>query len=234
MRPHWSRTSRAGCRTRCKRAFVNLFLHVRTGIDPSPRSLRPTLPLSSLDSPYCFRPCFAAQSSVAGPVCRAPLLAQWTCRIAGDGPIDCEPRRFYDPAGESVFANSESVGAFKSWSASQSRSGASTPTPTYLPPEQDPTALRVETSDGHIYVHSLATPRFAQGKRVRYAVWEYENLIDSSEIEPSDWIRIASDIERNYHAFDGFLILHGTDTLAFTASALSFLLVRRTPSHASI
>ncbi|GAA5998416.1 uncharacterized protein JCM10292_001182 [Rhodotorula paludigena] len=132
--------------------------------------------------------------------------------------------RFYDPAGESVFANSESVGAFKSWSASRSRSGASTPTPPHLPPEQDPTALRVETSDGHIYVHSLVTPRFAQGKRVRYAVWEYENLIDSSEIEPSDWIRIASDIERNYHAFDGFLILHGTDTLAFTASALSFLL----------
>lgn len=70
------------------------------------------------------------------------------------------------------------------------------------------------------------TPRFAQGKRVRYVVWEYEHLIDSSEIEPADWIRIASDIERNYAAWDGFLILHGTDTLAFTASALSFLLVR--------
>lgn len=58
------------------------------------------------------------------------------------------------------------------------------------------------------------------------AIYEYEQLIDSSEIEPSDWIRIATDIERNYQSFDGFIVLHGTDTLAFSASALSFLLVR--------
>lgn len=39
----------------------------------------------------------------------------------------------------------------------------------------------------------------------------------------SDWIRIATEIELNY-SFDAFVILHGTDTMAYTASALSFLL----------
>jgi L-asparaginase/Glu-tRNA(Gln) amidotransferase subunit D len=39
-----------------------------------------------------------------------------------------------------------------------------------------------------------------------------------------DWIRIASEIELNYDAFDAFVVMHGTDTMAYTASALSFLL----------
>lgn len=39
-----------------------------------------------------------------------------------------------------------------------------------------------------------------------------------------DWIRIARDIECNYQNFDAFIILHGTDTMAYTASALSFML----------
>ena len=40
----------------------------------------------------------------------------------------------------------------------------------------------------------------------------------------SDWNRIASDIPAEYHNFDGFVIFHGTDTMAYTASALSFML----------
>ncbi len=39
-----------------------------------------------------------------------------------------------------------------------------------------------------------------------------------------DWVRIAEDIERNYDYYDAFIILHGTDTMAYTASALSFML----------
>lgn len=39
-----------------------------------------------------------------------------------------------------------------------------------------------------------------------------------------DWIRIACDIEKSYNAYDGFVILHGTDTLAYTACALSFMM----------
>ncbi|MEZ5012627.1 MAG: asparaginase domain-containing protein, partial [Bacteroidales bacterium] len=49
-------------------------------------------------------------------------------------------------------------------------------------------------------------------------------LIDSSEVTIETWIRLAGIIEENYSSYDGFVILHGTDTMAYTASALSFLL----------
>jgi 60kDa lysophospholipase len=39
-----------------------------------------------------------------------------------------------------------------------------------------------------------------------------------------DWVRIATEIELNYSTFDAFVILHGTDTMSYTSSALSFLL----------
>ena len=48
--------------------------------------------------------------------------------------------------------------------------------------------------------------------------------IDSSDMEPHDWDRMARAIEENYDSYDGFVLLHGTDTMAFTASALSFML----------
>ncbi len=49
-------------------------------------------------------------------------------------------------------------------------------------------------------------------------------LIDSSDTDPAFWIRLAKVIGENYPHFDGFVVLHGTDTMAYTASALSFLL----------
>ncbi|MFO7658110.1 MAG: type I asparaginase [Bacteroidales bacterium] len=48
--------------------------------------------------------------------------------------------------------------------------------------------------------------------------------IDSSNVNPDTWIRISEIIEQNYQKFDGFVILHGTDTMAYSASALSFML----------
>lgn len=48
--------------------------------------------------------------------------------------------------------------------------------------------------------------------------------IDSSNVTPDDWIRLARIIRENYASFDGFVILHGTDTMSYTASALSFML----------
>ncbi|MBI1206992.1 MAG: hypothetical protein GC191_06850 [Azospirillum sp.] len=48
--------------------------------------------------------------------------------------------------------------------------------------------------------------------------------LDSSSIGPRHWMWIARAIERHYAEYDGFVVLHGTDTMAFTASALSFLL----------
>lgn len=47
--------------------------------------------------------------------------------------------------------------------------------------------------------------------------------LDSSNMNPITWIKIAKTIERNYNQFDGFVVLHGTDTMAYTASALSFM-----------
>ena len=53
---------------------------------------------------------------------------------------------------------------------------------------------------------------------------EYDPLLDSSNISVKDWIKIAQDIKGKYEEYDGFVILHGTDTMAYTASALSFML----------
>lgn len=47
--------------------------------------------------------------------------------------------------------------------------------------------------------------------------------VDSSDIRAKDWLAMAAVIEREYSSWDGFVILHGTDTMAYTASALSFL-----------
>lgn len=52
----------------------------------------------------------------------------------------------------------------------------------------------------------------------------FEPLIDSSNMKPSFWIRLAQLIEFNYENYDGFVVLHGSDTMAYTASALSFML----------
>ncbi|MBP1617808.1 MAG: type asparaginase [Bacteroidetes bacterium] len=52
----------------------------------------------------------------------------------------------------------------------------------------------------------------------------FEPPIDSSGINPTHWQRLVKMIEDNYDQYDGFVILHGTDTMAFTASALSFMI----------
>lgn len=67
-------------------------------------------------------------------------------------------------------------------------------------------------------------PEFHRAEMPLFTLHEYDNLIDSSDMNPSDWQRIADDIANNYDAYDGFIILHGTDTMAYTASALSFML----------
>ncbi len=52
----------------------------------------------------------------------------------------------------------------------------------------------------------------------------FEKPIDSSNMSPKEWVKMAEIIEENYSNFDGFVILHGSDTMAFSASALSFML----------
>ncbi len=52
----------------------------------------------------------------------------------------------------------------------------------------------------------------------------FESVIDSADIEPRSWQALASLIEEKYDSYDGFVVLHGTDTMAYSASALSFMI----------
>ncbi|XP_075223657.1 L-asparaginase [Lycorma delicatula] len=70
----------------------------------------------------------------------------------------------------------------------------------------------------------LILPEVLGMKRILYSITEYEDLLDSSNMTMDDWAKIARDIYQSYEQFDGFVILQGTDTLPYTASALSFML----------
>ncbi|ETW02886.1 hypothetical protein H310_05354 [Aphanomyces invadans] len=65
---------------------------------------------------------------------------------------------------------------------------------------------------------------FKFGGMPKVTIIEWEDPIDSSDMCPADWGRIAQTIEEHYWDYDGFVILQGTDTMAYTASALSFML----------
>jgi L-asparaginase len=67
-------------------------------------------------------------------------------------------------------------------------------------------------------------PEFRREEMPDFVIHAYQPLIDSSDMTPVDWQNIANDIAQNYHHYDGFVVLHGTDTMAYTASALSFML----------
>jgi len=69
----------------------------------------------------------------------------------------------------------------------------------------------------------LTLPLSRYGKRIQYEILEYEPLLDSCNIGMDDWLRISNDIEKHYDKYEAFVVLHGTDTMAYTASALSFL-----------
>lgn len=59
---------------------------------------------------------------------------------------------------------------------------------------------------------------------VKIDSYTFDPLIDSSDVEPSLWISLAELIYERYEDYDGFIILHGTDTMAYSASTLSFML----------
>ena len=89
----------------------------------------------------------------------------------------------------------------------------------------NPDPINVLTREDHTEtLRSLRTPCSQYGKHVRYAVLEFEKLLDSSSIDAKGWTEIAQAIYRNYKLFDAFVVLHGTDSLAYTCSALSFML----------
>jgi L-asparaginase len=77
---------------------------------------------------------------------------------------------------------------------------------------------------GFLAAQMAAMPELADPRMPAYDIHEYDPLLDSSNMRPADWVRIGQDIVAHYDAFDGFLVLHGTDTMAYTASALPFFL----------
>jgi len=77
---------------------------------------------------------------------------------------------------------------------------------------------------GYLEAAIRAQPEFQNDSLPQIDFYEYEHLIDSSNTTPEHWNIIAADIATHYDDYDGFVILHGTDTMAYSASALSFLL----------
>jgi lysophospholipase len=72
---------------------------------------------------------------------------------------------------------------------------------------------------------SLRLPRDRSGANVLCTVLEFSPLLDSSNAHATTWNQLASTLQANMDAFDAFVICHGTDTLAYSAAALSFLLM---------
>lgn len=68
-------------------------------------------------------------------------------------------------------------------------------------------------------INDIHRPEFPDWELV-----EFSPLLDSSNIAVQDWNKIGRVIAQRYEEFDGFVVLHGTDTMAYTASALSFML----------
>lgn len=69
----------------------------------------------------------------------------------------------------------------------------------------------------------MITPLTPFKNRIKFTVLEYDHLIDSSCISLEDQKKIATTVAENYKDYDGFVICHGTDTMAYTASTLSFM-----------
>lgn len=85
----------------------------------------------------------------------------------------------------------------------------------------DPETGQLKSFDfNHIYKHVPEIHRL----NVELSTFSFEEPIDSSEMNPVHWVQIAQTVRDNYENYNGFVILHGSDTMAFSASALSFML----------
>nr|XP_051690904.1 60 kDa lysophospholipase isoform X2 [Oryctolagus cuniculus] len=71
---------------------------------------------------------------------------------------------------------------------------------------------------------TLVLPPASRGQRITYTVLECQPLFDSSDMTITEWVQLAQTIERHYEQYHGFVVIHGTDTMAFAASVLSFVL----------
>ncbi|MEX1058246.1 MAG: asparaginase domain-containing protein, partial [Natronospirillum sp.] len=75
------------------------------------------------------------------------------------------------------------------------------------------------------YLEARIREHFRQQEVLTSVCWlEYDPLIDSSQIQPEHWNQLATDLLARQDDYDGFVVLHGTDTMAYTAAALTFML----------
>lgn len=80
-----------------------------------------------------------------------------------------------------------------------------------------------EPETGYLQSLMKSMPQFQTETLPSYDIIELNPLLDSSAMQPKDWVRMAVVIDQYYNDYDGFIVLHGTDTLAYTSSILSFM-----------
>ncbi|NVO01983.1 MAG: type I asparaginase [Bacteroidetes bacterium] len=83
-----------------------------------------------------------------------------------------------------------------------------------------------ETGALYPFDFEALTQQIPEIKKFKFEIdsFSFDPLLDSSNMTTQDWIKIAEVIEMNYEKYDGFVVLHGSDTMSYTASALSFML----------
>ncbi len=77
---------------------------------------------------------------------------------------------------------------------------------------------------GYLQQQMDAMPELQHPTIPSFTIHDYDPLLDSSNMTPVEWVKIARDIAAHHDDYDGFIVLHGTDTMAYTASALPFML----------
>lgn len=77
---------------------------------------------------------------------------------------------------------------------------------------------------GFLAERMAAMPELARDEMPSFTVREFPTLLDSANVGPPEWTAIGRDLIAHYDRYDGFVVIHGTDTMAHSASALSFLL----------
>ena len=77
---------------------------------------------------------------------------------------------------------------------------------------------------GYLEEVMATMPELRHPSMPEYVVHEYDELLDSANMAPEHWSAMAADIGDHYEGYDGFVVIHGTDTMAYTASALAFQL----------
>ncbi|CAJ1020632.1 putative Asparaginase, N-terminal/Glutaminase/Asparaginase C-terminal domain containing protein [Leishmania utingensis] len=83
----------------------------------------------------------------------------------------------------------------------------------------------LEPAAGYLTEEMRKMPELRESAEIApFDIIEYDELLDSSDMGAANYCRIAADLQVHCDAYDGFLIAHGTDTMHYTASALSFLL----------